>query len=189
MGNLKFEAYDTSTLPADRLEEVINAYTSLYRELDDPFRSGERFRRQITGHMQAPAWQLVLALDPSEVAGFAYGFGLAADTRWWEGLLFEVDPGFTREDGTRTFAISEINVLPPWRGQGLAGSLYRRLLADRNEQRATLLTRPDNDVAHAIYEHWGWKTIGQTRPSWEHAPVFDVMMKALDKDVRADRAE
>lgn len=109
-----------------------------------------------------------------------YGFALPADTRWWEGLQADVGEKFTTEHGHRTAAISEIMVRAPWRRRGIGRTLHDDFLAQRSERRATLLVDPDNDPAQAAYARWGWQKVGRLRPAWKGAPLFDVMITALD---------
>jgi hypothetical protein len=56
-----------------------------------------------------------------------FGYLLSEKTRWWEGL--EPGPGedWRREDGMRTFVLSEIEVRRTWQARGVGG-----------EKRATL---------------------------------------------------
>ncbi|WP_342216710.1 hypothetical protein [Nocardia asiatica] len=92
-----------------------------------------------------------------------------------------MDPGqpspveFTAEDGKKTFALSELMVDEKHVGRGIAGVLYRGLLADRTERRVTWLVNPANENAYAIYRHWGARRVGTLLPSWEGAPNFDVL--------------
>jgi ribosomal protein S18 acetylase RimI-like enzyme len=70
-----------------------------------------------------------------------------------------------REDGTRTFALSEIMVRRAYTGQGIAHALHDELLGGRSEERATLLVRPANTFAYRAY------TGGGGRKSPSHAPA------------------
>jgi GNAT superfamily N-acetyltransferase len=130
--------------------------------------------------MTAPAWELVAAHVDGELVGYIYGFAVPADTRWWRGLLTEVPDGFTIEDGHRTVAISEILVAERWRRQGIARALHDEFLAHRTESRATLLVEPDNAPAQGAYANWGWQKVADLRPSWEGAPLYDVVVLPLD---------
>lgn len=172
--------YDAGTAGGLK-EKIVEAYIEVHAEQQhDPFYQRPRFRRQLEGHMRAPRWEIAVAEDDGEVLGFAYGFALSPTTAWWKGLIGDVPEGFVMETGQRTFALSELNVRRSCQGRGLAGRLYRELLSNRTEERATLLTEPDN-AAHAIYAHWGWSKVAKLRPSWEGAPVFDVLILPLHK--------
>lgn len=64
-------------------------------------------------------------------------------------------------------------------GRGLARVLHDQLLGSRNEERATLLVRPENTRAYETYLRWGWNRVGTLRPSWPDAPQFDVLVRDL----------
>ena len=90
-----------------------------------------------------------------------------------------VPPGFTDEDGTRTFALSEIMVREDLTGQGLAHRLHDELLGRRPERRATLLVEPDNTAAYRAYTRWGRSKVAELRPGWPDAPLWDVLIRPL----------
>ena len=159
------------------LEQLIAIYVEIYSDPTDAFHGEERYRKQITNHMTAPGWKLVTGTKNAEITGYAYGFPLPPTTRWWQGLQTPVPEGFTEEDGTRTFAISEIMVRARWRRQGIARALHDELLANRPEPRATLLAEPDNKPAQAAYAAWGWRRVAELRPHWNNAPRYDVLVR------------
>jgi ribosomal protein S18 acetylase RimI-like enzyme len=159
-----------------RLDEIVAAYVEVYADTEDEFFGEDRFRRQVAGHMGAPGWQLVSADRDGHLIGFIYGFALPAATKWWQGLVTEVPYGFVDEDGRRTVAISEILVRAPWRRRHVARRLHDTFLSARSEKRATLLVEPDNGPAQAAYAGWGWRKVAQLRPSWESAPLYDVLV-------------
>jgi GNAT superfamily N-acetyltransferase len=164
------------------VEHFVAVYLEVYAadvKRDPVFYGEDRFRRQITGHMTAPRWEAVTAENNGEIIGFAYGFSLTAGTIWWTGLLTDVPPGFTTETGHRTFALSELMVRDPWRGQGIARRLHDELLAGRQEERATLFALPYNDTAQAAYLKWGWQKAAKVRPNWQGAPTFDALVLPL----------
>lgn len=162
-----------------RLDEIVDLYVDVYSHADDQFFGEDRYRRQLAGHMQAPTWDLVAASVDGEMVGYIYGFALPAGTRWWRGLLTEMPPGFTDEDGQRTVAISEILVREAWRRRGIARVLHDEFLARRAESRATLLVEPENAPAQAAYTSWGWEKVAPLQPSWEGAPLYDVLVLQL----------
>jgi hypothetical protein len=85
-----------------------------------------------------------------EPVGQAWGWPLdrARGAGWWQGLIKEPKPGFTAEDGKRTFALSEIMVGQPYTGQHIAHALHDEILRGRHEARATLLVNPTNENAY-----------------------------------------
>ncbi|MEU0550614.1 GNAT family N-acetyltransferase [Micromonospora sp. NPDC005979] len=157
------------------LDQLVSLYLEVYA-VGGELHSEDRYRRQLDLHMQRMAWELVTAEVDGSLVGYIYGFPLPTETRWWEGIHGPVTPGFTDEDGTRTFAISELMVHPAWRRWGIAGRLHDELIAARTEQRNTLLVRPDNVAAQTAYRSWGYAKVTRLRPGWENAPTFDVLV-------------
>lgn len=143
------------------------------------FDSVEAFMERFASYSSRSDLDLVIAHYADEPIGQIWGWPLNKASRSWEGLEPEPDPDFTREDGRRTFVLSEIMVVRNWTGKGVAHALHDTLLSARPERRATLFVEPDNVAARRAYEHWGWVKIGQQRPSWEDAPIFDVMILDL----------
>ncbi|WP_372411202.1 GNAT family N-acetyltransferase [Streptomyces luteireticuli] len=100
---------------------------------------------------------------------------MSAGTAWWNHVV-GVDDVFTRENGTRTFAVSELMVRPPWRKTGTAELLHEELLRERPEERATLLVDSRHHRVHALYETWGYEAVGRTKP-FDDAPVMTAMVR------------
>jgi GNAT superfamily N-acetyltransferase len=174
IADLKLQNYD-----AAQAEEIIDQLVAIYLDAharDGAFYNENRFRRQLSGHMKVAGWTLVAASVADEMVGYIYGFPLPPTTRWWEGIQTSVPAGFTDEDGRRTFALSELLVRPAWQRRGIARALHDELIGSRSEERATLLARPDNAPAQAAYAAWGWQKVAKLRPSWENAPLFDVLI-------------
>ena len=158
-----------------RLDEIVDLYVDVYADADDEFFGEDRYRRQLAGHLQAPAWDLVAASVDGEMVGYIYGFALPAGTRWWRGLLTDTPPGFTDEDGQRTVAISEILVRDAWRRRGIARALHHEFLARRAESRATLLVEPDNTSASRVRQ-LGLENGGPPPAELKGAPRYDVLV-------------
>ncbi len=148
-------------------------------ESGDPFDTPEAFMERFDVYAANPRLDLVIAYQDGQPVGQSWGWPLAAGSRWWEGLTSEPEPGFIDEDGTRTFALSEIMVIREFTGHGIAHALHDELLRGRSEQRATLLAEPDNTSAYRAYLKWGWRKASQLRPGWPDAPLFDVLMLPL----------
>lgn len=167
---------------AELRELLLKIYAEVYAEAAkrDPFATVERFAPGLDGWSSRPGWTCVVGYDRDGVAvGYAYGAPLAADARWWRGLLTQVPPGTVEETGTRTYALSELMVRVPWRKTGVARQLHDELLAHRTEQRATLLVDQEHPKVHALYQSWGWKTLGDLRPRIPNAPLFHAMLLDL----------
>jgi ribosomal protein S18 acetylase RimI-like enzyme len=163
----------------DTVEEI---YRDSYSEQQqaDPFSASGRWMGRFEVYTTEPGFDLVIACtSDGKPAGQAFGWQLGPATKWWDGLVAEPEPGFTREDGTRTFALSEIMVRRAYTGQGIAHALHDELLGGRSEERATLLVRPANTFAYRAYTRWGWQKVAQLRPGWPDSPLFDVLILPL----------
>jgi GNAT superfamily N-acetyltransferase len=125
-----------------------------------------------------PRRQVVLARAAADPAGFAFGHQLKEGTAWWDGALEPLPTDVTEEHTGRTFAVIELAVPKPYRQQGLARSLHSALLRDRQEQRATLLVRPEAQPARQTYTSLGYEPVGRIQP-YENAPVYEAMIKTL----------
>jgi GNAT superfamily N-acetyltransferase len=145
----------------------------------DAFASERAFMQRFDAYTSRSEFDLVIAYHDSEPIGQTWGWPLPPDTAWWGNLISEPEPGFTVEDGHRTFAFSELMVRQRWTGQGVAHALHDELLLRRRETRATLLVRPENTMAYRAYNRWGWRPVAQLRPSWPDAPLMDVLLIPL----------
>lgn len=177
----RYAAEQAREIRADVESVYIDSYVAAIAS-GDPFDAVETFMHRFDAYTSSPIFDLVVAYFDDEAIGQTWGWPLgekAADVGWWAGLLTEPEPGFTRENGHRTFALSEIMVRQDWLGHGIAHALHDELLSVRHEQRATLLVEPENTPAQRAYLHWGWRKVSQLRPGWEHAPLFDVLILPL----------
>lgn len=159
-------------------DEIVDVHADARAELlDQPFYSRERFAERLDGYASDPRFDLVGGYVGGVLVGFAFGSPLPERTRWWAGMVGDPDPELIRETGTRTFAFREIVVRSAYQRRGYAHRLHDQLLADRPEQRATLLVRRDNP-ARDLYLRWGWRVVGQVQP-FADSPVFDAMLRSL----------
>ncbi|MET7468776.1 GNAT family N-acetyltransferase [Micromonospora sp. NPDC005686] len=158
--------------------QLVDVYLDAHAA-DGPRYTAERYERQLAAHMPRQGWELVSARVEDELVGYVYGFPLAADTPWWDGINEPVPEGFTDENGHRTFAVCELLVRRSWQRRGIARALHDRLLGTRREERATLLVRPDNTAAQHAYDSWGWQPAGWLQPTRAGAPLFEVRIKAI----------
>jgi len=166
-------------------DDVLATYEEVYAgHLDDPYDSPSRYWKRLAAYASRSGFAAVTARVGQDFVGYALGYPLPAETRWWAGLKIEVDSSFVAEDGSRTFVLDEIMVRADWRRQGHAMSLHDELLRDRAEERATLLVRQDNLPARLAYLRWGWQTVGPLQP-FAAGPTFDAMV--LDLRARRDR--
>ncbi|QXJ25852.1 GNAT family N-acetyltransferase [Actinomadura graeca] len=183
-GDVTLRRFNATGARAQR-EVVSQIHRGAYAEriaAGSQFDSVEAFMNRFDVYVQREGFDLVIAYDntgpDARPVGQTWGWPLGPQTAWWKGLEIPPEPSFTEEDGSRTFALSEIMVCRPWTGRGIAHALHDALLRPRTEQRATLLVRPDNP-AYAIYTRWGWRKATQLRPGLPDAPLMDVLIMQL----------
>lgn len=181
MSDLTFRRYNAAEAQSIReMVEFIHrgAYAAAI-ERGDPFESGDAPMRRFDIYTSRGEFDLVVAFLDGEPVGQAWGWAISPGSSWWNGLVGQAEPGFTDEDGKRTFAFSEFMVRARFAGRGSGHALHDELLAPRQEQRATLLVRADNPTAYQAYIRWGWSKAAELRPDTPHAPLMDVLMLPL----------
>ncbi|MFE2634062.1 helix-turn-helix domain-containing protein [Streptomyces scopuliridis] len=77
----------------------------------------------------------------------------------------------------------------PWRGTGIARRAHDELLAHRSEEQVSLLVNPqaENGTVKAMYESWGYETIGEQQPSAD-GPVLTAMLRAIRRTAPSSSA-
>ncbi|MGH3828054.1 MAG: GNAT family N-acetyltransferase [Pseudonocardiaceae bacterium] len=173
-GTVRFRRFDVAGARELR-DTVALIHRGAYAASSDAFASESAFMRRFDAYTARPGFDLVVVYQDNEPIGQTWGWALTPNTAWWNGLVAEPEPGFTLEDGHRTFALSELMVRQPWTGRGIAHALHDELLRHRPETRATLLVRPENTTASRAYLRWGWHRVAQLRPGWPDAPLMDVL--------------
>lgn len=166
---------------------LLNVIEPLYAEIyaEPPYREGPAdvadFARQWPDRTRQPGFRLTVAHADGQPAGFAFGHRLRPDTDWWHGLLDPLPAHLTDEHDGRTFAVIEIAVRAPVRRRHIGAALHTALLAGRDEQRVTLLCRPEARPARAAYTAWGYHPLGRLRPRPD-APVYLAMIRDLSRE-------
>jgi ribosomal protein S18 acetylase RimI-like enzyme len=177
--DLVLNRYDADSA-RERFDELVATYLDVYAGAG-PIYTEERYRRQLSSHLNSSGFALVDAEVGGAIVGYIYGHKESSQSRSWEGLLTPVPADLTWEDDNRSFALCELMVRKEWQRKGVAEALHDELLAGRPEQRATLYARPDNAPAQAAYAKWGWRKVAQVQPTWENAPVYDVLVRQLGR--------
>jgi ribosomal protein S18 acetylase RimI-like enzyme len=176
---LELRQYDARSY-GDVLSAVGRLYAEVYQE--PPYCEGADDAADFIAGMPRraaqPAFQMIVAIADGEPVGFTFGHQLAPDTRWWEGAINHIPEPITQENVGRTFAIIELAVSATYRRRGIAKAMHDALLANRREERVTLLVRPEAAPARTAYERWGYVRVGSIRP-WPDAPVYDAMVLDL----------
>ncbi|WP_297625453.1 GNAT family N-acetyltransferase [Nocardia sp.] len=183
---LRFQHLDAMRAQEHR-DEVESIFRSSYPDAINSgaaFESPSAFMQRFdayTAPNRPTGFELVLVHLDEQPCGQAWGWPLQAHTAWWGGLMLDSEDidEFIVEDGTRTFALSEIMVHAELAGHGIAQALHNELLDCRPESRATLFVHPGNHRAYDTYLRWGWYRVGALRQSWPKAPRFDVLIHDL----------
>lgn len=164
----------------DRRDALLSVYAEVYADLlADPFFAPARFWQRLENYAKRQGFALVTGWLDDDLVGYTLGFTLPKQATWWGGFRGDVDPALLEEDGQRTFAVTQLMVLPTRQRRGYARRLHDALLEGRSEERATLLVKPDNVPARAAYLSWGWHQFGQIQP-FDDAPVYDALMCKLN---------
>lgn len=159
-------------------ELLLDVHDEVYEGVDDPLAGREAFSKFVDHWSANTAFACVVAYDQEQPVGYAYGAPLSSSSTWWVKVTPPLPEAFTIETGRRTFALSELMVRTPWRGKGASRRIHDTLLASRSEQRATLLVHKEHSKVRALYESWGYETVGETVP-FEGAPELCAMVLPL----------
>jgi len=161
-------------------DEVFSAPPFFWREDES-----ELHRQRLLRLLDDPTFGVVVARAGEELVGFAYGFSVPPDTTRWQSLTNETPPELTAEWPGRTFLLFDYGVRASMRGRGLGRRLHDSLVGSRDEERATLTVQPAAVDTKRIYEHWGWRQVGQVEGGLTSAaPVFDVYLRDSLDDLR-----
>jgi ribosomal protein S18 acetylase RimI-like enzyme len=161
-------------------DEVFSAPPFFWRENES-----QLHRERLVGLLEDPTLGITVGRVGDELVGFAYGFALPADTKRWSRLVEPVSVQMTTEWPGRTFMLFDYAVSRVYRGQRIGRLLHDALLSSRPEERATLSVQPTAVNTKRIYEHWGWRQIGQTEGGpTAAAPLFDVYLRDSLDDLR-----
>jgi hypothetical protein len=162
-------------------DEVFSAPPFFWREDES-----ELHRERLLRLLDDPTFGVALTQDGGGLVGFAYGFRVPPNTTRWDGLIGAASPDLAAEWPGRTFLLFDYGVQASRRGYGIGRKLHDALLGSRGEERATLTVQPTAKDTKAIYEHWGWRQVGQVEggPA-AAAPVFDVYVRDRLDDLRA----
>jgi len=146
-------------------------------------------RERLDSLLNDPTYGIAVAFAGEELVGFAYGFMLPADTKRWSRLTEPLPPEITAEWPGRTFLLFDYAVRKTYRGRGIGRALHDTLLGSRAEERATLSVQPTAVDTKAIYEHWGWRSVGQSEGGpTAAAPVFDNYLRDRLDDLKTAQA-
>jgi ribosomal protein S18 acetylase RimI-like enzyme len=176
-------------LAAAHLDAICTVYDDVFSRPPFFWRDDESVlhRERLDQLLTNPTFGITTALARQDLVGFAYGFTLPATTRRWSNLTGPLPDETTRKWPGRTFVLFDFAVLPTARGLRVGKTLHNKLLASRAEQRATLTVQPTAADTKAIYQHWGWREVGQMEGGpTAAAPMFDVYLRDSLDDLQSD---
>ncbi len=150
----------------------------MYEGSGDPLATREAFAPFLDHWLAAENFACTAAHTPDgTLVGYVYGAPLTTHTSWWDAITPPLDTAATTENGTRTFALSELLVDRGWRGTGTARRLHDALLHGRPESRVTLLTPVDHPKVIELYHSWGYERVGECVP-FVGAPRLVTMLRS-----------
>jgi GNAT superfamily N-acetyltransferase len=177
----------TADLATLHLDAICAVYDDVFSQPPFFWRDDESglHRERLGQLLTDTTFGITVAFMQQQLVGFAYGFTLPATTQRWSHLTEPLPDDTTREWPGRTFMLFDFAVLPRARGHNVGKTLHHILLAGRGEQRATLTVQPAATETEAIYQHWGWRQVGQMEGGpTAAAPVFDVYLRDALDDLR-----
>lgn len=135
--------HHTAPEAADLLDDLGVVYADAYADALDSEKI-QAFRNRATKALERLRYGLLTARDDEQLVGFIFGYALLAGSSWWDGLSPAPAAGFLDEDGTRTFALAEIEVRAAGSAKASAGPCMTRCSTPgkRNEQRWPPVPRP-----------------------------------------------
>jgi hypothetical protein len=168
----------------DLYDEVFSAPPFFWREDES-----QLHRERLLSLFDDPSYGLAVARTDQGLVGFAYGVAVPPDTKRWSRLLEPLPIQVTAEWPGRTFLLFDYAVQQSYRGRGTGRRLHDGLLGVRPEERATLTVQPIALDTRRIYEHWGWRQVGQVEGGpTAAAPMFDVYLRDSLDDLRSVQA-
>ncbi|MGH3669582.1 MAG: GNAT family N-acetyltransferase, partial [Pseudonocardiaceae bacterium] len=154
--------YHTCAEAVGLMDELCAVYADAYGAVpgEDIHQKSSAFRERASAALRGVDYSLVTAHAGDEMVGFAFGYSLQPERGWWDGLSPEPPEGFTKETGSRTVVLAEIEVRRAWQGRGIGRVVHDAFLSQRTEERATLASNPKATDTHALYERWRWQKMG-----------------------------
>jgi GNAT superfamily N-acetyltransferase len=169
---------------SDIRETLIGVYADVRAELLHlPNYKLTTFAERLDRHGAEPGWESAIAYEHGEAVGYAYANTIEPGNRWWTRLTSPPPNIYTAGP---VVAIKEIGVVQKWRGQGIAQRLHDDLLKSRAEPYATLCVNgaAGGGKVQALYERWGYETIGQQQPLSPDAPQLTCMGRPVSHRVQ-----
>lgn len=150
---------------------LLDIHDEAYADDPNPFHSRERFSYFVDLWSSRPDWQCVSGWEEGGAVGYAYG-SILKPGGWWKGHRRPSDLKGS------VFALSELMVVPKWRGTGRAQQIHEALLEEVEADMVSLQVEAGHPKVQALYEEWGYSKVGESKPS-DDSPLYAVMVRKL----------
>lgn len=150
---------------------LLDIHDEAYADTSDEFHSRERFSRFFDRWSAREDWVCVSGWENGEPVGYAYG-SMFKPGGWWKGHLRP------RDLRGSVFALSELMVVPSWRGTGRAKRIHDALLEDVTADMVSLTVEIQRPRVQTMYGRWSYAKVGEAKPS-DDSPLYAVMARKL----------
>lgn len=173
LDDLVFTVHGSKTA-TNQLETVVDLYRAAFEKPPAEMEQGVGWLTDAwPRRTSAPGFRLVVATHDGMPIGAIYGHQISES--WWESAV-GIPADVTKEWPGRTVAFIDMMVRPAWQRHGVARRMHALQLADRIEERATLLVNPANTRARAAYVKWGYERAGAIEPVAFPGKSYDAML-------------
>ncbi len=150
---------------------LLDIHDEAYAETTDQFHSRECFSYYVDLWSSREDWRCISGWEEGGPVGYAYG-SMFKPGGWWK--------GHRRPSDLRgsVFALSELMVVPKWRGTGRAKEIHDALLKEVTVDMVSLTVETGRPSVQALYERWNYSKVGEAKPS-DDSPVYSVMIRTL----------
>lgn len=173
LDDLVFTVHGSKTA-TDQLESVVDLYRAAFEKPPAEMEQGVGWLTDAwLRRTSTPGFRLVTATHDGTPIGAIYGHQIGESC--WESAV-GIPADVTKERPGRTVAFIDMMVRPDWQRYGVARRMHALQLADRIEERATLLVNPANTKAQAAYIKWGYGQAGTVEPVAFPGKCYDAML-------------
>ncbi|MFE0104104.1 GNAT family N-acetyltransferase [Streptomyces sp. NPDC059009] len=150
---------------------LLDIHDEVYADNPDPFHRRERWSYFLDRWSSREDWRCIAGWEEGGPVGFAYGSAFKPGG-WWKGS--------TRPADLRgpVFGLSELMVLPKWRGTGRAKKIHDTLIAPVKARVVSLQVEVEHHKVVRLYESWGYRQVDEFKPG-DDTPVYAAMVKDL----------
>ncbi|GHI07201.1 GNAT family N-acetyltransferase [Streptomyces cellostaticus] len=150
---------------------LLDIHDEAYADTSDQFHSRERFSCYVDLWSSREDWRCISGWEEGGPVGYTYG-SMFKPGGWWKGHRRPSDLKGS------VFALSELMVVPKWRGTGRAAIIHDALLKEVEAAMVSLLVETARPRVQALYERWNYVKVGETEPN-EDTPTYSVMVRKL----------